>query len=204
MSAAAGRARLVLVEDDAIVRDWVAAGLETTEFELVATAETFGTAVGLIEDHRPDLILVDYRLPGRSGTEAVRELRRRGVQTPAVLMTASPDPGLNESAREAGVQGTVLKTGRLSELLEVLRRVQAGELSFDPRHPRRPSSGPRLSPRERQVLRLVAQGATNREAAEELGIGEQTVKTLLARSYAKLGVSRRSEAVATAYQEGLL
>src|SRR5262249_46371813 len=114
------------------------------------------------------------------------------------------DPGLNESAREAGVQGTVLKTGRLSELLEVLRRVQSGELSFDPRHPRRPSSGPRLSPRERQVLRLVAQGATNREAAEELGIGEQTVKTLLARSYAKLGVSRRSEAVATAYQEGLL
>ena len=121
-------------------------------------------------------------------------------------MTARSEPGLNEIAREAGAQGTVLKRGRAEDLLAVLRAVVNGESTFDPEHPRvRAGNGrPSLSKREREVLGFVAAGATNSEIAGEPGIGEETVKTLLARAYAKLGVRRRAEAVATAHERGLL
>jgi DNA-binding NarL/FixJ family response regulator len=195
---------IVLVEDDAIVQDWVRAALGATEFEVVGTSGTAADAPALIEGRAPKILLVDYRLPDSTGIDLIRDLRRRGVGTAAILMSASPMAGLNESAREAGAQGTLVKTGRVTELLEALRLVGSGRPFFDARHPRRSGGRAKLSPRERQVLMLVAQGSTNREAAAELGIGEQTVKTLLARTYAKLGVSRRSEAVAIAYQFGLL
>ena len=119
-------------------------------------------------------------------------------------MSAYPERGFNESAREAGAQGTVLKSGDVEEILTAFRRVLDSGFSFDNRYPKRPPGRVSLSPREREVLQLVARGATNRETAAALGIGEQTVKTLLARAYRKLGVSRRSEAVAAAYEAGLL
>jgi len=136
----------------------------------------------------------------------VRELRLGGEPAAAVVMTAKPEPGLNEVARAAGAQGTVLKRGRADDLLSVFRAVMEGGSTFDPEHPRaRPDNGTTpLSKREREVLSLVAAGATNSEIARELGIGEETVKTLLARAYAKLGVRRRAEAVAAAHERGLL
>jgi DNA-binding NarL/FixJ family response regulator len=198
------RAEIVLVEDDAMVREWVRAALEPTEFHLLASAESADEGVRVVEDRRPDIALIDFRLPDRLAIDVVRELRQRGVRTRVIVMSANPERGLNESAREAGAQGTLVKSAKVEELLDVLGRVVTGGLSFDPRHPKRPPGRPMLSPRERQVLVLVARGATNREAARELGIGEQTVKTLLARTYAKLGVGRRSEAVAAAFEAGLL
>ena len=87
--------------------------------------------------------------------------------------------------------------------MDALRRVAAGEQAFDPRHPRRAPRAGALSPREREVLRLVTTGATNREISATLGIGAETVKTLLSRIYAKLGVSRRAEAIAAAHDQGI-
>jgi DNA-binding NarL/FixJ family response regulator len=119
-------------------------------------------------------------------------------------MTAYGEAGFNEVAREAGAQGSVLKTGSSEELLEVLREVRDGRGSFDPRYPSRDPGRAALTPRERDVLRLLAAGRTNRQVAEQLEVSSETVKTLVSRSFSKLGVHRRAEAVATAQRLGLL
>jgi DNA-binding NarL/FixJ family response regulator len=198
-----------VVDDDAVVRAWVRLSLDGTEFYVGGEAATVDEARSLVERRRPKLLLVDLHLGGKgstSGIDLVRELRLVGEPASAVVMTAKPEPGLNELARAAGAQGTVLKRGRADDLLTVLRAVMEGAATFDPEHPRaREEDGATpLSKREREVLSLVAAGATNSEIAGELGIGEETVKTLLARAYAKLGVRRRAEAVAAAHERGLL
>ena len=119
-------------------------------------------------------------------------------------MTSSPERGLNETAREAGAQGSLLKTGNAADVLSMLRAIASGGRSFDPRHPPRKAGAGPLTPRERAVLRLVATGSTNREVAAELGVGEETVKTMLSRAFVKLGARRRAEAVAVAQSRGLL
>ena len=187
-----------------MVRGWVRLSLQGSGFRVIGEAATSAEALELVERRRPDVLLVDYNLPDGVGAELIRELRRRGVVAPALLMTAHAQRGFNEVAREAGAQGTVLKTGRVEVLLAALRSIADGEEAFDERHPRRPAGRAPLSPRERDVLRLVAGGATNREIALALGVGDETVKTLLARTFAKLGVRRRAEAVSAAHKHGLL
>lgn len=195
---------VLLVEDDSMVRGWVRLALDGSEFHLAGEAASAAEAVELCHRRRPQLLLVDYRLPDGRGTELVRDLRRLGVAAPAVLMTANLERGFNEAARDADAQGSVLKTGRIEELLQTLRTVAEGGHAFDPRHPKRPLGHAALSPREREVLRLVADGATNRDVAAALRVGDETVKTLVARTFAKLGVRRRAEAVSVAHDRGLL
>ena len=201
--AASGKIIVLVVEDDAIVREWVRLALEGSEFAVGGEAPTTAAALDLVGRRRADLLLVDHRLPDHLGTELVRQLRRSGNWTPAVIVSARAEPGLNESAREAGAQGAVLKRGSVQELLDALRRVVRGEEAFDPSHPRRPPRRVALSPREREVVQLLMTGATNREISEQLGIGTETVKTLLSRAYEKLGVKRRAEAVAVAHELGI-
>jgi DNA-binding NarL/FixJ family response regulator len=200
---------VLVVDDDAVVRAWVRLSLEGTEFYVAGEAATAEEAHTLVGRRRPKVLLVDLHLGGKgstSGIELVRELRLQGEPANAVVMTARPEPGLNELARSAGVQGTVLKRGRANDLLDALRAVISGASTFDPDHPtaRLDEGGAPLSRRELEVLGLVAAGATNNEIAAGLGIGEETVKTLLARAYTKLGVRRRAEAVAAAHERGLL
>ena len=199
-----GGVTVLIVEDDAMVRSWLRLALDGSEFRIVGEAGSAAEAEDLVDRRRPALLLVDYRLPDRMGTELVRSVRRRGFANPTVLMTAAHEAGFNEAARDATAQGSVLKTGRADDLLASLREVAAGGSSFDRRHPPRPRGQAALSPRERDVLRGVAAGKTNRALAAELGVGEETVKTLLSRVYAKLGVSRRAEAVSTAHEQGIL
>lgn len=195
---------MLVVEDDAMVRGWVRMSLTGSGFRLAGEASSAAEAHDLVGRRVPDVLLIDYRLPDARGTELVRELRRAGVAAPAVIMTATAEKGFNELARDAGAQGTALKTGKAEDLIAALRIVNAGGVSFDGRHPRREEGRAMLSPREREALRLVASGATNREIAETLGVGAETVKTLLARAFAKLGTRRRAEAVAEAHRLGLL
>jgi DNA-binding NarL/FixJ family response regulator len=201
---ASGHTRVLLVEDDAMVRGWVELALRGSEFAIAGVAGSAAEAVEESQRIQPDLLLVDYRLPDRTGAELLKELRRRGERAPAILMTANAEGDFNELAQEAGAQGTALKTGKASELLSVLRAAPRRQRTFDERYPRRGLAGVALSPREREVLRLVATGATNAEIAESLSIARDTVKTLLARTFEKLGVHRRAEAVAAAYKLGLL
>jgi len=200
----AGDVTVLVVEDDSMVRGWVRLALEGSEFRLAGEAESAAEAIELVERRRPQLLLVDYRLPDRVGTELLRDLRQGGVTTPAVLMTANMERGFNETVREAGGQGSVLKSGRIDELVAALRGALDGGQVFDARHPKRAPGRGALSPREREVLRLVAAGSTNREIAVALDVGAETVKTLVARTCAKLGVRRRAEAVSAAHQRGLL
>jgi DNA-binding NarL/FixJ family response regulator len=201
--AASAQITVLVVEDDAIVREWVRLALGGSEFSVGGEAPTTAAALDLVRRRRGDLLLVDHRLPDGLGTEFVRQLRRQGNRTPAVIISARAEPGLNESAREAGAQGAVLKRGSVQELLDALRRIVRGEEAFDPSHPRRPPRRAALSPREREVVHLLMTGATNREISEQLGIGAETVKTILSRSYEKLGVKRRAEAVAVAHELGI-
>jgi DNA-binding NarL/FixJ family response regulator len=195
---------VLLVEDDAMVRAWLRLALHGSEFRVAGEASTVAVARQLMERRRPDVLLLDQRLPDVSGTEFVKQLRCENVGVRVVMMTANPEKGFNEAAREAGAQGTVLKSGQGDELLGALRRVVAGETAFDVRHPRRPPGQAPLTARERDVLSRVARGATNREIATELQIGDETVKTLLARAFRKLGARRRAEAVTEAHARGLL
>lgn len=194
---------VLIVEDDAMVRAWIESALAGSEFRVAGIAATAADGVELATRRNPELVLIDYRLPDRVGTELVRELRLRGIRVPAVVMTANQERGLNELAREAGAQGTVLKGGSL-DLLESLRAVTDGEQVFDTRHPKRTPGQVALSPRERAVLQLVAAGQTNAEIAIALGIGSETVKTLVQRTFQKLGTRRRAEAVSTAHELGIL
>lgn len=196
--------RVLVVEDDAIVRAWVRLALNGSEFSVSGEAETTAGALDLLARRRTELLLIDQRLPDRFGVDLIRDLRQNGDRTPAVLIAARAEPGLNEAAREAGAQGSVLKRGSQGELLAALRRVVQGEEAFDPSHPRRTAGRGRLSPREREVVELLATGATNREISERMGISAETVKTLLSRIYGKLGVSRRAEAIAAVHERGVL
>jgi DNA-binding NarL/FixJ family response regulator len=197
-------ASVLLVDDDSMVRGWVRLALQGSEFHVAGEASSGEEVRSLLRRRSAELILIDYRLPDAMGTEMLRQLRSEGLVTPAVIMTANQERGFNESARESGAQGTVLKSGNAGELLATLRAVHGGGESFDPRHPARAPGRGALSPREREVIRLVASGATNQEIARQLGIGSETVKTLLTRVFSKLGVRRRAEAVSVAHERGLL
>lgn len=194
----------MIVDDDAMVRGWVRLALEDSEFRVTGEAGAGRHLQALLDRCAPDVLLVDYRLPDTTGTELVRELRLAGTTVPVVLMTASREPGFNEAARDAGANGSVLKTGSRPDLLVALRSVVGGPSAFDSRHPPRSAERGALSPRERELLQLVASGSTNRQIAAELGIGSETVKTLLTRAFVKLGTTRRAEAVSEAHRLGLL
>lgn len=197
------RIGLVLVDDDAIVRAWVRTAIAGSEFRLAGEAGLGAEALHLVERRRPDILLVDQLLPDWTGTELVRELRRRGWQMPVVLMTSAPRAGLNEAAHDAGIQGTVVKSAEIDVLLATLRSVAGGESALRAPHP--PAARRvQLSPREREILQHVAEGLSNSEVAARLDIGTETVKTILYRAFEKLGVRRRSEAVAEAQRRGLL
>jgi two-component system response regulator DevR len=195
---------VLIVDDDEIVCAWLRRSLAGTEFRVAGEAPSHAAALKLLKRRHIDLLLVDFRLKDKNGLEFVRGLRADERMTAAVIMTASGERGLSEAAHEAGAQGTLVKSSNPDSLLAALRAVAAGGTWFDPGHPSRANDASPLTRRERAVLTLVARGLTNRETAKQLELGEESVKTYLGRAYAKLGVSRRAEAVAEAHRLGLL
>lgn len=193
-----------MIEDDAIVRSWVRAALRGSSYRIAGEAGTAAEALELVANRHADLLLVDQHLPDQLGTEFVRDLRRCGNMVPVVLMTANAERGLNELAREAGADASVVKSSDAAHLVEALDAVSSGTDLFDAAHPRRPETEAPLAPREREVIGLAALGLTNREIAARLGISGETVKTLLERAYAKLGAHRRAEAVLEARRRGIV
>jgi DNA-binding NarL/FixJ family response regulator len=198
-----GEVKTAVVAGDAIVRSWLALSLQNSEFVVAAEASS-GAVARSVASGDFDLWLIDHTLPDEPGAVLIRDLRHAGAGAPAVLMSATPVPGLNATVRQAGGQGTLLKTGRRADLLATLREVARGRTWFDSRHPAHPRDRGVLTPREREVLALVGDGATNRDIAQTLGIGSETVKTLLRRSFVKLGANRRAQAVVAAHERGLL
>lgn len=185
-----------------MTRRWIHEALEATSFTVAGEAATVAEAVRLIERRAADVLLVDFKLGEATGVELLRRLRRRGLTTPALVTTASPTAGLNELVREAGAQGCFVKTGAPADLVEALERTLRGDRFFDPRNATR--AVPKLTRRELDVLREVAQGHTNQEIADRLAVSVNTVKTLQARAGQKLGTHRRTATVVEARKLGLI
>ncbi|HEY1699465.1 MAG TPA: response regulator transcription factor [Trebonia sp.] len=203
--------RLLVVDDHPVVRDGLSSLFaRDPEFEVLGEAGDGAEAVRLAQQLRPDVVLMDLRMPGMDGVTAITELGRKGVAARVLVLTTYDTDSHVLPAIEAGATGYLLKDAPRAELLRAVRAAARGEAVLSPaaaaqlmKKVRSPGAG-LLSQREREVLELVASGTTNREAAARLFLTEATVKTHLLHIYAKLGVSDRAAAVAEAFNRGLL
>ncbi|MFI0421473.1 response regulator [Spongiactinospora sp. 9N601] len=202
--------RLLIADDHPIVRDGIR-GMFTGDpaFEVLGEAADGAQAVALARALNPDVILMDLRMPRMDGVTAIKELARLGIAARVLVLTTYDTDRDVLPAIEAGATGYLLKDTGRDELAQAVRTAARGEAVLSPsvatrllgqvRAPADP-----LSARELEVLRLIAEGATNREAAARLFISEATVKSHVLHIYAKLGVNDRAAAVATAFRRGLL
>ncbi|MCA2216628.1 response regulator transcription factor [Wangella sp. NEAU-J3] len=203
--------RLLVVDDHPVVRDGLSSMFaREPEFAVVGEATGGNEAVRLAGTLRPDVILMDLRMPGGDGVSAIRELVARGGGAHVLVLTTYDTDSHVLPAIEAGATGYLLKDAPRDELLRAVRATARGEAVLAPSaaallmsRVRSPAPGP-LSERELDVLRLVAAGATNREAAAQLFITEATVKSHLLNIYGKLGVGDRAAAVTEAFHRRLL
>ena len=203
--------KLLIADDHPVVRDGLSALFaRDPEFTVIGEASDGAEAVRMAETLAPDVILMDLRMAGMDGVTAITELTRRGVPARVLVLTTYDTDSHVLPAIEAGATGYLLKDAPRDELLRAVRAAARGEVALSAAVAARlmsklraPAPGP-LSRRELEVLRLVAGGNTNREAAAQLFITEATVKTHLLNIYAKLNVGDRAAAVAAAYNQGLL
>jgi DNA-binding NarL/FixJ family response regulator len=202
---------LLIVDDHPVVRDGLR-GMFSADprFEVLGEAGDGAEAVVAGERLRPDVILMDLRMPRTDGVTAIKELAKRGVPARVLVLTTYDTDSDVLPAIEAGATGYLLKDAPREELFRAVEAAARGQAVLSPAvatrlmgQIRQPASEP-LSQRELEVLELIAQGSTNREAARQLFISEATVKTHLLHVYAKLGVNDRAAAVATAFSRGYL
>jgi DNA-binding NarL/FixJ family response regulator len=207
----AGPIRLLIVDDHPVVRDGLRGMFAgTADFAVVGEAADGAEALVRAELLRPDVILMDLRMPGTDGVAAIRALAERGLPARVLVLTTYDTDQDVLPAIEAGATGYLLKDAPREDLFRAVRAAARGEAVLSPSvatrllgQVRAPAREP-LSGRELEVLGLIARGATNREAAGRLFISEATVKTHLLHIYAKLGVNDRAAAVAAAFDRGLL
>ena len=203
--------RLLIVDDHPVVRDGLRGIFEgDPEFEVLGEASDGAEAVAMAETLRPDVVLMDLRMPNVDGATAIRTLAERANPARVLVLTTYETDADVVPAIEAGAIGYLLKDSPRAELYRAVRAANLGESVLAPsvakrlvRQIRTPAQDG-LSERELEVLSLIAQGETNRGTAARLFISEATVKTHLLHIYAKLDVNDRAAAVATAYERGLL
>jgi len=198
---------ILIVDDHPIMRLGVAAIINAQhDMRVCAQAGSGQEAVDMFKKHRPDITLMDLRLPGMSGLEALRIIRRIDPHAKSIVLTTYEGDEDIHQALEAGALGYVIKGMSHETLVDALRKVKSG-LRFLPPPivrslaDRTPNSD--LSPREREVLSLMAHGKSNKEIASELGITEATVKCHVSVILLRLGVTDRTQAVIAALQRGL-
>ncbi len=218
--------RVVVVDDQPLIRAGIAL-LVSAEKDIAIVAEAADGQDALIQarDQRPDVLLMDVRMPGTDGVEATRAVIEGGLTAQSgqpvrviILTTYHIDEAVYAALR-AGASGFLLKDAAPTEIVAAIRAVAAGEAWLDPtvtrhfideftarpeQHTPTPAQMAQLTPREREVLILLAQGRSNTEVAGQLFISEATVKTHLAHVMAKLRVREKTQAVIAAYQTGLV
>ncbi|MFD8308314.1 response regulator [Streptomyces sp. NPDC059690] len=202
---------VLIVDDHPVVRDGLRGMFESAPgFRVLGEAANGVEAVERAAALDPDVVLMDLRMPGGGGVDAIAALTRRGARAKVLVVTTYDTDTDTLPAIEAGATGYLLKDAPREELFTAVRAAAEGRTVLSPAVASRLVSAVRapgnepLSAREREVLALVARGTSNREIARELFISEATVKTHLTHLYAKLGVNDRAAAVATAYQRGIL
>jgi DNA-binding NarL/FixJ family response regulator len=199
--------RLLIADDHPVVRDGLR-GMVASEpdLEVVGEAGDGLEALALVPRVRPDVALVDLRMPALDGVATIRALRERHPEVRVLVLTTFDTERDVVSAIEAGATGYLLKDAPRAELFRAVRAAARGETVLATRlvgQLREPAAQP-LTQRELQVLELVARGATNREVAARLQVSEATVKTHLVHAFGKLGVSDRTAAVTTALERRLI
>ncbi|MEO7146461.1 MAG: response regulator transcription factor [Terrimesophilobacter sp.] len=205
------KTRVVVADDHPVVRAGIVALLGTTDdLDVVGEATTGLEAVELALELEPDVVLMDLRMPGIKGDEATAQILATKPEIRVLVLTTYESDDSILTAIEAGATGYLLKAAPQEELLAGIRSVARGEVALGPRiaallvnRVQKPAA-PSLSAREREVLRLVAQGHSNPAIAKELFLSEATVKTHLLHAFEKLEVSDRTRAVTRAMELGLL
>ena len=203
--------RLLIADDHPVVRDGLRGIFEASgEFEVAGEAANGREALDRAAALKPDVILMDLRMPEMDGVTAIRRLAERGVAAKVLVLTTFDTDTDVVPAIEAGATGYLLKDSPPEELLRGVRAAARGEAVLSPSvatrllgQVRAPAKEP-LSQRELDVLGLIARGASNRDAAGRLFISEATVKTHVLHIFAKLGVNDRAAAVAAGFERGLL
>lgn len=213
--------RVAIADDQALVRTGLHMVLEAEDdLEVVGEASDGRAAIDLVNRHQIDVVLMDVRMPGLDGIAATESITAGGRATKVIVLTTFDLDEYAFAAIRAGASGFLLKDSRPAELVGAIRTVHAGEAALAPRVTRRmielfagelPRPGlheapelASLTPREREILSTVAEGASNTEIADRLGLSESTVKTHVGRVLLKLGARDRVQLVIYAYEHGLL
>lgn len=206
LAAAPARITCLVVDDHPIVREAICRVLARNEIEVVGTAADGEEAVRKMEDARPDVALVDLRIPKVDGKEVARRAARVAPETAVVLYTGA-DPPLLGDALCTGARGLVLKEAPIGDIVRAVKTVAAGGMHVDPALARVLAECPAtagLTSRELDVLRLLAEGRTDEGAAGALGISRETVRTHVRKAMLKLQAKTRTAAVATALRQRMI
>ncbi|MCD6289928.1 MAG: response regulator transcription factor [Anaerolineae bacterium] len=214
--------RIVLVDDQAIVREGLRALLSMEpDMQVVGEASSGQEAIQMTRSMQPDIVLMDVRMPGMDGLAALERLKAERPETSVIMVTLYDDPDYLLRAVMAGAAGYILKDASRSELIRAVRVTASGGAIISPLMlrgllqevsrlfgdvPKKSAEDelPNLSQRELEVLRLVAEGCSNREIAERLILSPTTVKTHVQNILQKMGVSDRTQAAVTAIRSGLI
>ena len=202
--------RVVVVDDHEVVRQGLVALLARRDgFQVVAEAGTVAESIEAARRHRPDIVVMDVRLPDGSGVEACREIRAELPETRVIMLTSYPDDEAVLSAIVAGASGYLLKQIRARDLVAALETVGRGESLLDPavtekvlERVRRIAAGAyadelsELTSQEQKILMLVAEGKTNKEIAADVFLSDKTVKNYVSSILSKLNLERRAQAAA--------
>ena len=200
--------KLVIVDDHEALREGLVALLEAHGLEVVGTAGNVAAGIDLVDHDDPDVAVVDIRLPDGSGIELTRELLERRPTLGVVLYTGDSDAELLYSGLDSGARGYALKAGSMQELVEAIDRIAAGGSYVDPRldrillSPRATAQVPQLSPREREIMHLMAEGGTAEAIGTALGVSVETVRTHVRNVIRKLQARNRVHAIAIALERG--
>ena len=207
--------RLLIVDDHPVVCAGIRAMVGGSEFEVAAEASSTADALAKCAEAKPDLILIDARLPGPDGLECLTQLRERGFRCPAIIFSGYDNPTFVARASALGASGYLLKSATRDELISALRTAAAGESCWSREELRRLTgalAAPRLEDdieapltrRESEVLKQLAFGLTNKEIAQALGISYETVKEHVQHILRKVGVSDRTQAAVWVVRKGLV
>ena len=200
--------KLVIVDDHEALREGLAALLTANGMEIVGAAGNVAAGLDLVEHAEPDVAIVDIQLPDGSGIELTRALLARRPDLGVILYTGDSDAELLYSGLDSGARGYALKAGTMEELIGAIQRIAAGGSYVDPRldrillSPRATARVPQLSPREREIMHLMAEGRTAEAIAGELTVSVETVRTHVRNVIRKTQARNRVHAIALALQRG--
>jgi DNA-binding NarL/FixJ family response regulator len=200
--------KLVIIDDHEALREGLVALLRAHGMEVLGTAGNLAAGIDLVEHADPQIAIVDIQLPDGSGIELTRELLARRPDLAVVLYTGDADADLLYSGLDSGARGYALKAGSMQELVGAIERIAAGGSYVDPRldrillSPRATAQLPQLSPREREIMHLMAEGGTAEAVANRLGVSVETVRTHVRNVIRKLQARNRVHAIALALERG--